>query len=69
MLGNPSWYGNPCYDTVFVVQDEDQAGMEGMLITQVSFVNEDSDDGETVPCALTSWFLPDSNEHEHDTGM
>jgi len=70
---NPSWYGNPRYDTVFVVQDEDLAGMEGMLIARVhllfSFIDEDSDDGETVPCALVSWFLPDSDERDHDTGM
>lgn len=47
--------------------------MEGMLIAQVhllfSFVDEDSNDGETVPCALVSWFLPESNECDHNTGM
>ena len=70
---NLSGYGNPCYNTVFVVQDENQHGMEGMLVAQVrllfSFVDEDSNDGEMVPCALVSWFFLDSGEHDHDTGM
>ncbi|KAF8200135.1 hypothetical protein BJ912DRAFT_1126700 [Pholiota molesta] len=68
---NSSWYGQPRRDTVFVVQDEDQAGMRGMLIARIhllfSFIDENV--GETVPCALVSWYLPASNERDPDTGM
>jgi hypothetical protein len=32
---NSSWFGNPRRDTVFVVQDEDQPGMRGMLIARI----------------------------------
>ncbi|KAF8157500.1 hypothetical protein BJ912DRAFT_866975 [Pholiota molesta] len=68
---NPSWYGHPRHDTVFVVQDEAQVGMRGMLIARVrllfSFIDED--DGIVVPCALVSWYLPASDERDPDTGM
>ena len=68
---NPSWYGHPRQDTVFVVEDEDQPGMEGMLIARLrllfSFV--DADDGDVVPCALVSWFVPTQGEHDPETGM
>ena len=48
--------------------------MEDMLVAQVhllfSFVDEDSNDGEMVPCALVvSWFIMDSGECDCDTGM
>lgn len=71
---NPSWYGNPRHDTVFVVQDEDQAGMRGMLIARIhllfSFVDYETDEGgQTVQCALVSWFLPASDQRDPDTGM
>lgn len=32
---NPSWYGQPRHDTVFVVEDDDLPGMEGMSIARV----------------------------------
>jgi hypothetical protein len=71
---NPSWHGNPRHDTVFVVHNEDQPGMKGMLIARVhllfSFTDyETNDDGETVQCALVSWFLPASDRRDPDTGM
>jgi hypothetical protein len=71
---NPSWFGNPRRDTVFVVQDEDQPGMRGMLIARVhllfSFTDCGADDcGETVQCALVSWFLPASDQRDPDTSM
>ncbi|KAF8161663.1 hypothetical protein B0H34DRAFT_782033 [Crassisporium funariophilum] len=57
---NPSWYGHPA-----------QAGMLGMHIARIhllfSFVDEDA--GETIPCALVSWYLPASDERDPDTGM
>lgn len=68
---NPSWYGHPRHDTVFVVQDADQPGMHGMLIARVrllfSFV--DPNNGETVPCALVSWFVPTEESWDPNTGM
>jgi len=68
---NPSWHGHPRRDTVFVVTDEDQPGMQGLLVARVllffSFV--DDVDRETVPCALVSWFVPASNCRDPDTGM
>ena len=69
---NPSWFGNPRHDTVFVVQDEDQPGMQGMLIARIhllfSFTDCGADD-ETVQCALVSWFLPALDQCDPDTSM
>lgn len=68
---NPSWYGHLCHNTVFVVQDEDQAGMEGLLVAQVHifFSIVDEYDRETVPCALVSWFISDQDYHDPNTHM
>lgn len=71
---NPSWYGHPRNDTVFVIQDEDQPGMGGMLIARVlllfSFTDYEYDEeGQAVQCALVSWFLPASDQRDPDTGM
>lgn len=71
---NPSWYGHPRRDTVFVVQDEDQTGMQGMLIARVhllfSFMDHENIQGEEeVQCALVSWFLPASDHRDPDTSM
>jgi hypothetical protein len=68
---NPSWYGHPRRDTVFVTLDDDRPGIAGLLVARVhlffSFV--DDIDQETVPCALVSWFVPASNHRDPDTGM
>ena len=68
---HPLWYSHPRCDTVFVVQDEDKPGMQGMLIAWLhllfSFI--DDDNGETVPCALMSWFVPSQGHTDPDTGM
>jgi hypothetical protein len=68
---NPSWYGLPRRDTVFIVQDEDRAGMEGLLVARVHlfFSIVDEYDGETVPCALVSWFIPDQDHCDPNTRM
>jgi hypothetical protein len=71
---NPSWYGHPRHDTVFVVQDDEQPGMQGMLIARVhllfSFTDyETNEGGELMECALVSWFLPASDERDPDTDM
>ena len=68
---NPSWYSHPCQDTVFIIEDENQPGMDGMLIAQLcllfSFIN--ADDGEVIPCALISWFVPTQENCDPETGM
>ncbi|KIM37067.1 hypothetical protein M413DRAFT_423911 [Hebeloma cylindrosporum] len=71
---NPSWYGHPRHDTVFVVEDEDRPGMEGMLIARLhllfSFTDYEADEGgELMQCVLVSWFLPASDQRDPDTGM
>jgi len=71
---NPSWYGHPRRDTAFVVQDEEQPGMEGMLIARIhllfSFADYETDEGgKLIQCALVSWFVPASHERDPDTGM
>ncbi|KAF8156943.1 hypothetical protein B0H34DRAFT_711270 [Crassisporium funariophilum] len=68
---NPLWYGHSRRNTVFVVQDESQPGMQGMLIARVHlfFSFDDEDSQETVPCALVSWYLPASDDCDPDTGM
>ncbi|KAF7762482.1 hypothetical protein Agabi119p4_9075 [Agaricus bisporus var. burnettii] len=70
----PSWYGHPRQDTVFVVVDEDEAGMRGMLVARIhllfAFTNDEAMDApETHQCALVSWFVPCSDEPDAETGM
>ena len=71
---NPSWYGHPRHDTAFVVEDENQPGMQGMHTVQIrplfSFTDyETSEGGEQIECALVSWFVPASNQRDPDAGM
>jgi len=71
---NPSWYGHPQHDTAFVVEDEDQPGMQGMHIAQIRLLFlftdfETNEDGEQIQCTLVSWFMPASDQHDPDTGM
>jgi hypothetical protein len=70
------WHGHPRHDTVFVVQDEDEPGMRGMLVARVhllfSFMDSEIVEGgemARVQCALMSWFLPASNDRDPDTNM
>ncbi|EKM77823.1 hypothetical protein AGABI1DRAFT_101528 [Agaricus bisporus var. burnettii JB137-S8] len=70
----PSWYGHPRRDTVFIVVDENEAGMRGMLIARIhllfTFTTDEAVNGsETSQCALVSWFLPTSDEPDLETGM
>jgi hypothetical protein len=69
-----SWYGHPRRDTAFVVIDEAQPGIKGMLIARIhllfTFTNDKAvDDAETPQCALVSWFLPSSEKRDIETGM
>ena len=71
---NPSWYGHPQHDTAFVVEDENQPGMQGMHITRIhllfSFTDyKTSEGGEQIECALVSWFVPASNQRDPDVGL
>ena len=69
---NPSWYNDgPRHDTVFVVLDESQAGMHGMLVARVLlfFSYYDAYLDENVPCALVNWFVLDGDEPDKATGM
>jgi len=69
---NPSWKnGRPRHDTVFVVLDESQTGMHGMLVARVLllFSYYDAYLNENVPCALVNWFVLDGDEPDEATGM
>ncbi|KAF8812067.1 hypothetical protein BYT27DRAFT_7221263 [Phlegmacium glaucopus] len=76
---NPSWYGHPQHDTAFVVEDENQPGMQGMHIAQIRllflFTDYETNEvlevstGKQIQCALVSWFVPASEQRDPDTGM
>ena len=68
---NPSWHKGPHHDTVFVVLDESQAEMHGMLVACVLlfFSYYDTYLNENVPCALVNWFVLDGDEPDEATGM
>ncbi|KAF9053428.1 hypothetical protein BJ165DRAFT_1571490 [Panaeolus papilionaceus] len=68
---NPSWYGHPRRDTVFVVQDEDKPGMEGLLVARLHLLFSFYDDftEEVIPCALVSWFVLAQPRPDRETGM
>jgi len=67
---NPSWYGSPRHDTVFVSLD-DVLGMQGMVIAQVHLFLSFRDPylDREFPCALVSWFVRINDEPDRDTGM
>jgi hypothetical protein len=68
----PSWRNDgPRRDTVFVVLDESQAGMHGMLVARVLlfFSYYDAYLKENMPCALVNWFILDGDEPDEATGM
>ncbi|KAH9019934.1 hypothetical protein EDB83DRAFT_2568069 [Lactarius deliciosus] len=52
----PHFFGHPCRDTVFVVVDDSQVGMEGMEI------------GRNFSCTLINWFVH-TDGRDPDTGM
>lgn len=64
----------PGMTTVFVVRDEDQARMQGLLIACIhllySFIDYKIDEGrQTAQCALVRWLLPASDQCNPGTGM
>jgi hypothetical protein len=69
---NPSWYGNPRRDTVFVVEDDDLPGMQGIARVHLPFSFTDyetNEGGKLMQCALVSWFLPILEQRDPDTCM
>ena len=64
----PSFHGHEHRDTVFVVLDESQAGMEGMEIGRVLLFFSFHYRRKHFSCALINWFLH-GEEPNHDTGM
>lgn len=67
---NPLWYGiAPRRDTVFVVLDEEEAGMRGMVIAQVLLFFSFKYARRDFACALVHWLVCDGDEPDADTGM
>jgi hypothetical protein len=69
---NPNWYDDCArYDTVFVVVDELQPGMRGMVVARVLLFFSFTDPylGKDMPCALVNWFVHAGEEPDEDTGM
>ena len=64
----PSFFGHECCDTVFVLLDESNKGMEGMEIRWVLLFFSFHYQHKTFSCALINWFLHD-DEPDWDTGM
>ena len=64
----PSFHGHEHRDTVFVVLDESQAGMEGMEIRHVLLFFSFHYRQKHFSCALINWFLH-GEEPNRDTGM
>jgi hypothetical protein len=65
---NPCCYGHPRRDTVFVVTDDSQPGMEGMEIGRVQLFLSFEYHRKNYSCALINWFVH-ADERDPDTGM
>ena len=64
----PYFHGHPRHDTVFVVLDDFQLGMNGMEIGRVLLFFSFHYRGKHFSCALINWFVHD-DEPDTDTGM
>jgi hypothetical protein len=64
----PNFFGHPRRDTVFVVTDDSQAGMEGMEIGRVLLFFSFEYRRKTFPCALINWFVH-TDGRDPDTQM
>jgi hypothetical protein len=64
----PCFFGHPCRDTVFVITDNSQPGMEGMEIRCVQLFFSFQYQHQEFSCALINWFVH-TDEHDPDTGM
>ena len=67
---NPSFKGQPRYDTVFVVLDEEKPGMHGMVIVCVHLFFSFHYRHQDFFCAFITWFIPHAvPQPDADTGM
>ncbi|KAI9441968.1 hypothetical protein BJY52DRAFT_1206842 [Lactarius psammicola] len=64
----PHFFGHPRHDTVFVVVDNSQTGMEAMEIGRVLMFFSFEYRRKTYSCALINWFVH-TDERDSDTGM
>ncbi|KAI9452680.1 hypothetical protein BJY52DRAFT_1124162 [Lactarius psammicola] len=64
----PHFFGHPRRDTVFVVVDDSQTGMEAMEIGRVLMFFSFEYRRKTYSCALINWFVH-TDERDSDTGM
>jgi hypothetical protein len=64
----PNFFGHPCRDTVFVVTDDSQLGMEGMEIGRVLLFFSFEYRQRNFSCTLINWFVH-ADERDPDTGM
>jgi len=64
----PDFHGKPRHDTVFVVLDESQPGMDGMEIGQVLLFFSFHYHQKEFSCALIHWYVRD-DEPDTDTEM
>ena len=64
----PYFFGHPCCDTVFIVTDDSQPGMEGMEIGRVQLFFSFQYQRKDYSCALINWFVH-GDECDPDTGM
>ncbi|KAI9448827.1 hypothetical protein BJY52DRAFT_1127182, partial [Lactarius psammicola] len=64
----PHFFGHPCRDTVFVVVDDSQTGMEAMEIGWVLMFFSFEYWRKTYSYALINWFVH-TDKRDSDTGM
>ncbi|KAH9178034.1 hypothetical protein EDB89DRAFT_2112020 [Lactarius sanguifluus] len=64
----PHFFGHPHHDTVFVVLDDSQPGMDGMEIGRVLLFFSFEYRRKSFSCALINWFVH-ADERDPDTGM
>ncbi|KAH6884299.1 hypothetical protein BKA70DRAFT_1468570 [Coprinopsis sp. MPI-PUGE-AT-0042] len=66
----PSWWkAGERYDCVFVVEDDEQPGFEGMNVVRVKQFFSFDYEGTTYPCALVEWFKKVGKAPNTETGM
>ena len=66
---SPSFKGYERRDTVFVVVDEEQPGMQGMVIARIHLFFSFEYRRQHFSCAFVTWFIPHNDAPDSDTGM
>ncbi|KAN0132708.1 hypothetical protein V8E53_009379 [Lactarius tabidus] len=64
----PNFFGHPHHDTVFVVIDNSQLGMEGMEIGHILLFFSFEYRCKNFSCVLINWFVH-ADSRDSDTGM